>query len=152
MMEQVPSELRERLAGRIQFVGASLSFSRLAELYQAADTYLSPYTGEGFNLPALEAAACGLPVICTSGGPTDDFVTPEFTLTIRSQRRIWLGANGVEFVVLSPDPQHLVELMTEVIENTAWRQVAQTSGPAHVAGRFTWDHTVDKLVPMLLGN
>jgi glycosyltransferase involved in cell wall biosynthesis len=42
-------------------------------VYGAADVYVSPYRAEGFNLPVLEATACGLPTIVTQGGPTDDF-------------------------------------------------------------------------------
>ena len=39
-------------------------------LYRAADVLVVPYRGEGFCLPALEAMACGLPVIHTGTGPT----------------------------------------------------------------------------------
>jgi len=35
----------------------------MAQLYQAADAYITASRGEGFDLPLLEAAACGLPVI-----------------------------------------------------------------------------------------
>lgn len=150
MMDGVPAEIREKLASRVAFVGATCSFPRMAALYQAADAYLSPYTGEGFNLPVLEAAACGLPVICTSGGATDDFVTPDFARLIHSQRLVWRGENGAEFLVLSPDKDHLVALMSSTIQDHAWRMAARTSGPSHVAARFTWRHTIEKLMPVLL--
>lgn len=39
---------------------------RLPSLYTAADCYVLPTRGEGWNHPALEAAACGLPVIVTA--------------------------------------------------------------------------------------
>ena len=60
-------------SGAIEYIGTSLSFEHMAELYQAADVYVSPYRGEGFNIPVLEAAACGLPVVVTKGGATEDF-------------------------------------------------------------------------------
>lgn len=41
----------------------SLTEGRMAQLYQAADAYVSSSLGEGWNLPLCEAAACGLPVI-----------------------------------------------------------------------------------------
>ena len=47
---------------------------RVASLYRAADVLVVPYRGEGFCLPALEAMACGLPVIHTATGPTAEFV------------------------------------------------------------------------------
>jgi glycosyltransferase involved in cell wall biosynthesis len=35
----------------------------LAQIYSGVDVYVSASRGEGFNLPALEAAACGVPII-----------------------------------------------------------------------------------------
>src|SRR5690349_23097650 len=46
----------------------------LGSLYRAADVLVAPYRGEGFCLPALEAMACGVPVIHTGTGPTGEFV------------------------------------------------------------------------------
>src|SRR5262249_37628289 len=51
-----------------------LTEEELARLYAAADALVHPYRGEGFGLPVLEAMACGLPVVVTAGGPTDEFV------------------------------------------------------------------------------
>ena len=76
---------RARVLPRLIYTGSQLSFARIAELYQAADVYVSAYLAEGFNLPVLEAAACGLPVICTAGGPTDDFTRSDFALRIESK-------------------------------------------------------------------
>lgn len=41
----------------------SFDESALAAIYAGSDAYVSASRGEGFNLPALEAAACGVPVI-----------------------------------------------------------------------------------------
>ncbi|MDC1069072.1 glycosyltransferase, partial [Candidatus Kapabacteria bacterium] len=58
----------------IEYITENLSDEDLAALYRTCDVFVSPYRGEGFCLPALEAMACGLPVIVTEGGATDDFV------------------------------------------------------------------------------
>ena len=50
-----------------------LSSEQMPGLYTACDCFVLPYRGEGFALPVLEAMACGLPVIVTAGGATDDF-------------------------------------------------------------------------------
>ena len=76
---------RASFASRLIYFGRPMPFNRMVSLYHASDCYLSPYLAEGFNMPALEAAACGLPLICTAGGPTDDFVTDAFAHRIRSQ-------------------------------------------------------------------
>ncbi|NKB18239.1 MAG: glycosyltransferase family 4 protein, partial [Pseudanabaena sp. CRU_2_10] len=67
-----------RIEKRFCYIGTAMSFAEVARLYQAADAYVSPYIAEGFNLPVLEAIACGLPVICTKGGSTDDFTNADF--------------------------------------------------------------------------
>lgn len=58
----------------IRIISDHLELLQLNSLYNLADAYVTPYRAEGFNLPALEAQACGTPVIATAGGATDDFL------------------------------------------------------------------------------
>lgn len=58
----------------IILITENLSVTQLNSLYNIADCYVSPYRAEGFNIPVLEAMACGCPVIVSEGGSTDDFV------------------------------------------------------------------------------
>lgn len=41
----------------------NLGLTQLNTIYNAADVFLSPSLEEGFGLPAIEAMACGLPVV-----------------------------------------------------------------------------------------
>jgi glycosyltransferase involved in cell wall biosynthesis len=148
-IEKLPLREQERVLSRIQYVGDSFSNRKLALLYQAADCYVSPYLAEGFNMPVLEAAACGLPIICTSGGSTDDFVTDTFAGRIESAQTV-RTVDSQEFVGLRPDLDHLIALMCAVIENAGWRAEAARQGPLHVRKHFTWDIVVDRLVRELL--
>jgi glycosyltransferase involved in cell wall biosynthesis len=150
MMQQMSSADQERVASRIHYFGNSLSNSEMALLYQAADAYVSPYTSEGFNMPVLEAAACGLPVICTDGGSTDDFVTEAFARKIRASK-VSIKSKGHDHVRLKPDVRHLASLMMSIIEDVSWRKAAAAAGPAHVQARYSWDHVVDRLVRGLWG-
>src|SRR5262249_29451367 len=61
-------------APEILYSTDDLSDEALPRLYAACDVLVQPYRGEGFGLPVLEAMACGLPVVVTAGGPTDEFV------------------------------------------------------------------------------
>jgi predicted O-linked N-acetylglucosamine transferase (SPINDLY family)/glycosyltransferase involved in cell wall biosynthesis len=70
---QHPDLLDVDAIGRIVSVPGTLDTDQLALLYNAADLYVSPYRAEGFNLPVIEAMACGLRVVVTAGGATDDF-------------------------------------------------------------------------------
>ena len=73
-------------APEIEYLDSELSPEEMVGLYTACDCLVHPYRGEGFGLPVLEAMACGLPVICTGGGATDDFATDEYAYRIRSER------------------------------------------------------------------
>jgi len=68
-----PGLLNEEVKSAIRVVSVNLPLNMMRAVYGAADVYVSPYRAEGFNLPVLEATACGLPTIVTQGGPTDDF-------------------------------------------------------------------------------
>ena len=135
------------LAQRITYIGGTLSTDAIVRYYQAADVYASPYLAEGFNLPVLEAAACGLPVVCTRGGSTEDFVDDSFTLRVQSTLTDFPGTNRGK--CLRPDPAHLVAQLTRALEDADFRTKAAESGPAWVRSRFTWSHSVDKLLSRL---
>jgi glycosyltransferase involved in cell wall biosynthesis len=134
---------------RMTYLGDSLSHSAMATLYQVADAYVSPYRAEGFNLPVLEAAACGIPIICTRGGPTDDFVTDEFARRIESRTSV-ITIDGRPASHLDPSLEHLIALMTSAIEDSRWRRQAAAAGPRHVSASYTWDCAVDMLIKKLL--
>ena len=144
MAKMTPGE-RAKLEGRVRYIGTTLRSADIASLFQAADLYVSPYHGEGFNLPVLEAAACGLPIVCTAGGATDDFVRDDFALRIASTLRA--RPQGGEYLL--PDHVHLIELVSLAIEDRTFREMARRAGPAWVNERFTWRHTVDKLLSVL---
>jgi glycosyltransferase involved in cell wall biosynthesis len=110
------------LAGRIIELGA-VSEPELVELYGAADALLFPSTGEGFGWPALEAMACGLPVIVSS--------TPALTeLTGGAARRA--------------APDDVVGLADEVATVLTDDDVAATMRAAGLrrAGTYTWERTL----------
>ena len=110
---------------------------------------MSPYRAEGFNLPVLEAAACGIPIICTQGGPTDDFVTDAFARRIESRTSV-IAIDGQHASRLDPSLEHLIVLMTSAVEDRLWRKHAAEAGPCHVGASYTWDCAVDALIRKLL--
>jgi glycosyltransferase involved in cell wall biosynthesis len=69
----------------ISTIKKNLSQTQLRSLYALADCYVSTYRAEGFNLPVLEAMACGTPVVVTKGGATDDFCPPGLALFVEGQ-------------------------------------------------------------------
>lgn len=144
-MEKLSARDQTRVIGRTSYFGKSFPYRKMAMLYQAADCYVAPYRAEGFNIPVLEAAASGIPIICTRGGATDDFVTDAFARKIES-KKLSLAVEYQSVSQLEPSIDHLVVLMKSAIEDNSWRRQAAEMGPLHARANYTWDHVVDTLV------
>ncbi len=63
------------VAGEGVKVLRSISDNLLLSLYRGAEALLLPSTSEGLGLPALEAIACGTPVISSGGGALEETVS-----------------------------------------------------------------------------
>jgi glycosyltransferase involved in cell wall biosynthesis len=149
VIDDLPARARELVASKLIYSGATYSSAMLADLMRAADVYVAPYRAEGFNLPVLEAAACGVPVICTAGGPTDEFTEESFARRIRSRpARMQLSPADVGDC-LDPDPDHLVELMREALRERGDAPRRGAIGATHVARNLTWEHVTERLVAVL---
>jgi len=71
---QLSNELH--LGGRVSFLG---SFPRVEELLAIGDLFLLPSAKESFGLVALEAMACGLPVVASNIGGIPEVVVHDET-------------------------------------------------------------------------
>ncbi len=140
--EKLPQSAINRIQPKLKYIGSTLTVPQMAQLYHASDAYVSPYHAEGFNLPVLEATACATPVICTQGGPTDDFTSPDFTLPIQSQ--LTELPNGQR--VLQPSLDSLIAQMILTIESHEARKRAAIEGAEYIKQRFTWDRITDQLL------
>lgn len=114
---------------------------RLREFYLDAHCYLAPSTGEGKNLPALEAATTGLPVIATDYGGMAEWISPEWAYPLSYELKDYPEGRAAQ-----PRIEHLKTLMWEVYTD---RQMAKSKGdlaartlPAMVG----WDSVVTKIV------
>ena len=92
--------------------------------------------------------ACGLPVICTAGGPTDEFTHPQCALRIQSTTQE-MPIDGETRVALVPDLPDLVAHMLAVKDHPDIAARARIAGPAWVREKHTWKHVVDRLLEVL---
>lgn len=67
-------EMNLLLEKHIIFTDKTLPYSKINDLFNAADLYISPYLAEGFNLTSLEALSAGLPVMISSTGSTKEYM------------------------------------------------------------------------------
>jgi alpha-1,3-rhamnosyl/mannosyltransferase len=92
----------------------------LPALYSGAKLFAFPSLYEGFGLPALEAMASGVPVICSNAA-----TLPEVA--------------GDAALFHSPqDVEHLTELLGKGLEDDEWRMSAMTRGLTR-ARSFSWE-------------
>jgi glycosyltransferase involved in cell wall biosynthesis/tetratricopeptide (TPR) repeat protein len=86
--------------------------AEILKLYEAADAMVLPTRGEGFNIPAAEAMAAGLPLIVTGFGAQTDFATEKTAQLIDfhfAPSKSHLATNGSVWV--DPDLTALATLM-----------------------------------------
>ncbi|MGD0058527.1 MAG: glycosyltransferase [Verrucomicrobiia bacterium] len=144
LQEQIQAAQARPGAPEIVYLTDELAADAMPGLYAACDCLVHPYRGEGFALPVLEAMACGLPVIVTAGGATDDFATEDRAYPISASRqRIGYRVGPFRLArpgwLLEPSFDELKQRMGWVFEH---RDEARTKGQraSEVARRdWTWD-------------
>ena len=129
---------------RIVYLDGELSGDDMAALYRGCDVLLHPYRGEGFGMPVLEAMACGLPVIVTAGGPTDEFVPGTAGWRLHAdvrhepeERYEHIETLGLPYL-LEPDAEHLAQLLAEADRDADGRRRRGEAG-ARAARELSWD-------------
>ncbi|MCY3786661.1 MAG: glycosyltransferase [bacterium] len=115
------------LEGRVRFV-APQPHHRLATYYRAADVVLVPSRSESFGLVALEAAACGTPVVAAEVGGLKALVRH--------------GRTG--FLVADRDPRSWAQRVEEILEDRL-TAAAMALEAAAVARGHSWDATAELL-------
>lgn len=103
-------------APEIIYIKEYLAENEIASLYRACNVFVSPYRGEGFSLPTLESMACGLPVIVTEGGSTEDFAISSFSVKIPAEQKSVGSQYGQyeltgEAYLLEPNEEELTEIL-----------------------------------------
>lgn len=134
----------------IKVLPTTLSMEQLRSLYNVADCYLSPYRAEGFNLPVIEAIACGTPVIVTEGGATDDFCNSHVSQKIPSRKVLNTMINDTKVgAYLQPDMDALVQLMRAAAEGKPRMGREFSFGRTSLLEQFHWQRAARQIVSLI---
>ena len=145
-------ELKEA-GGKISFLfNREFPYYQLGSFYRSADCYISAGRGEGWDMPLMEAMACGLPSIATDWGAHTEFVHSGNSYPLRSRRTIPAVAKCPYyegFRWADPDPEHLRYLLRHVYEG---RDDARRIGAAagrEMAEKWSWEKSAQKIAARL---
>jgi glycosyltransferase involved in cell wall biosynthesis len=112
---------------RIELLGR-LDRRATAEAMRAADVYCLPSFSEPFGISALEAMACGRPVVATNVGGLGHLIQP-----------------GGGRTVAPGDPAALAGALRELLEDPELRRGMGAFNRALVERRYSWDAVLDQL-------
>jgi glycosyltransferase involved in cell wall biosynthesis len=113
------------LAPIVQCV-TGISDAELARNYAQAEVAVVPSLYEGFSLPAIEAMACGVALVATTGGALPEVV----------------GTDGETGLLVPPDdPGALAAAIGRLLDDHQLRRRLGAAGRERVLGRFTWQVT-----------
>lgn len=110
----------------VYFIGHK-SQRTLKKLYNIADVFAMPSRQEAFGLVAIEALACGLPVVCSETGGMKDYITKKVGKLIKSD-----------------DEKDLAKSLLYVINNKQKYNKEELSG--YVKENFAQEKTLNKLI------
>lgn len=116
------------LAAQVSFDGA-IAHDRLPDLYRAADLFVLSSRYESQSLAALEAAACGCPVVGTAVGLLPELLDPQ-----------QLAPVG--------DAPALAAAMLRLLRDPAARALAAADAHTRVVQRFALDQTAPALAAL----
>jgi glycosyltransferase involved in cell wall biosynthesis len=149
LMRESPGLITEDVRNSIVLVTSTLSLSEMSMLYGAADAYVSPYRAEGFNLPVIEAIACGTPAIVTAGGATDDFCPADVALPVASER-VDNRLRSVREAGFHLEPQldSLIAQMELAVQGQGISAQQFADGRERLVRRYSWQTCTDELVAL----
>ncbi|HVU56177.1 MAG TPA: glycosyltransferase family 1 protein [Puia sp.] len=120
-LKEILQPLRDEIKQKIFFL-ENISNADLRLLYQATALFVYPSKGEGFGIPPLEAAALGIPTICSNTTAMEEFsffgdrhIHPDITQLKASITR-----------ALAEQPSNLREISNTIRRRYGWEKAAFT--------------------------
>ena len=124
----IPRRIEQLALGDAVTFVSNATTDDIVERYAEAQVACVPSLYEGFSLPAVEAMACGVPVVGTTGGAVPEVI----------------GRDGDTGLLVAPgDPSALATALLRVLDDEHLRARIGAAGRARVLDRFTWRRTAE---------
>lgn len=121
----------------------------MATLYNAADVLLAPSRGEGFGLPALEAQACGCPVVVSGFSSQPELCFGGYTIPVDPFDDLtWSGRGGEQADIRADQILAGLEWAYEQRGNEALRAQARDGARAYAGRRIRDRYLIPALALM----
>lgn len=114
------------LQHKVQFK-SGISNQELVAEYAQASVAVVPSLYEGFGLPAAEAMACGVPLICSDGGALPEVV------------------GNAARLVRAGDENDLAQALVELLADAQRRENLGEKGRAHIQQQLSWGCVAKKM-------
>lgn len=150
---------KKEYKSRIWAVTGRQTERQLASIYRACKVYVCTSRGEGVNLPVLEAAACGLPVIVprTTTHPEivpyghGFFFEADSRRKFREAGAISKWFEDVEFADYGKTSRRkLVEILRSLKSNYAEAEEVAKNFSTYVRSRYTWEASAKIITDRIL--
>jgi len=130
---------------RYQLLYSPFHQEMMAQLYSAMDVFLNPAWGEGFGVPILESAACGIPAVVTNFTAMPEVAGPAGWAV--ACRHHWTA--GKSFMAI-PDVEEIVLALEQCYsEPEADRRARSAKAREHALGYDVDKVFEDHMLPVL---
>jgi glycosyltransferase involved in cell wall biosynthesis len=123
-------------------VGNGVSDEVLAKIYNIFDLYVQCANSEGFGLPQVEAAACGIPIACTNYSAMEDIVNylDAYPIEYSLYKELETGCNRAV-----PYSSSIVGAFSSFIEQSQSKKSLQKSKTRELFEKnYNWDKTAEQ--------
>ena len=139
--------------GKISYL-LNLDFphAELPMLYRSADCFLAVSRGEGWDMPLMEAMACGLPTIASDWSSHTEFVHDAISYRLAVAATVPAVAKCpyyAGFRWAQADEEHLRTLLRHVFENQDEARAKGAAAAREMAAKWTWRHAAEKIAARL---
>lgn len=135
--------------GRIDYLfNLDFPHEQLGSLYRSADCFVSAGRGEGWDMPLMEAMACGLATIATDWGAHDAFVHDGIAYLLKTRGTVPAVAKCPYYEGFSwadPDPDHLRDLLRHVYEHRDEAAAKGRRAAAEMATNWSWGRAAARI-------